>query len=71
MAEAYINLGGIYLRKGNLEACIEANQKALEINSNHPLARSNLGFALIQQGKLDDGMLEYQKALGVVTGGQV
>ena len=30
LVEAYINLGGIFLRKGNLEACIEANQKALE-----------------------------------------
>ena len=53
LAQAYVNMGGLFFQKGELEQCIEANLKALALDPNLPMAHSNLGFAYLTRGDFE------------------
>lgn len=59
---AYINLGDIFMNKGQVDAAIEKYQKALAL---HPesFTYDDLGLALLRQGKTDAAYSAFEKAL--------
>ncbi len=59
------NLGGVYMKDGNLDQAIAQFQRALEIKSDDDGALNELGVALLQQGKVDEAIAQFQKALTI------
>jgi len=51
------------LNEGRLTAAIKHFSKAVEINPNFELAYLNLGVALSRQGKIDEAIRSYTRAL--------
>jgi tetratricopeptide (TPR) repeat protein len=62
-AEVYNNIGYYQIRKGDLEKSIQNFQKALDIEPNYGFANDNLGYALIQVGRLEEGRKYLEGAL--------
>jgi len=50
------NLGSAHIRAGQAGLAQEAFERAVEADSNYPLARANLGLALLNQGKVEDAL---------------
>ena len=44
LAEAYVQLGGLALRKGDLMTCLSFNQKAAELRPRFEVPHGNVGF---------------------------
>ena len=61
----YNILGAANHSLGNLDAAVEAFQKALSIMPNYSDAYSNMGVTLEEQGKLDEAIAAYSKALSI------
>ena len=51
--------------KINLEAAIEAFNKAISIKPDYAEAYNNMGILLKEQGKLDEAIEAYTKALSI------
>ena len=45
LAEAYVQLGGICLQRGDLEGCLRYNEEAANCRAKFPVPWSNIGFA--------------------------
>lgn len=59
----YLTLGNFYLHQKQDEVAAEsAFRKALDLESNHYIARKHLGIALMRQGKIDEALAELQLA---------
>ncbi|RLC12410.1 MAG: hypothetical protein DRH43_01695 [Deltaproteobacteria bacterium] len=63
--EAYADLGGIYLHKGNLAACIAANQQAIKMRPKFAPGYANLGFAYLQKGDVEAALPFLQRAISL------
>jgi len=63
LAEAYINLGAIYFKKGDLIESINMNNKGLEILPKSPFVHSNIAFAYLQLGDSEKAITASNKAL--------
>ncbi len=63
LAEAYVQLGGIRLQRGDLEGCLEFNKKAIHARAGFAEGYGNIGFVYLQQGKLDEAIAALQKAI--------
>ena len=63
LAEAYVQLGGIRLHRGDLEGCLSWNKRAVNSRAGFAEGYGNIGFVLIQQGKLDEAVHALKKAL--------
>jgi tetratricopeptide (TPR) repeat protein len=59
------NLGGVLLRKGQLDDAIVHLQIALEIKADNVGAQANLGNALLQKGQLDEAIAHFYRALEI------
>lgn len=59
------NLGGTFLKKGNLDAAIKEFQRALAINPDHLKAHYNLGSAFVKTGDLDAAIKEFQETIRI------
>lgn len=59
---AYSNLGMMHYYSGNLDAAVDSLTKAVELQPNDHLARSNLGDALWNAGREDEARQEFKKA---------
>lgn len=44
LAEAYVQLGGICLQRGDLEGCLRYNEEAANCRAKFPVPWSNIGF---------------------------
>lgn len=62
-ADVYNDIGYYQLRNGDYEKSISNFQKAIQIDSNYGFAYDNLGYALIQTGKLEEGKKQLDNAL--------
>ena len=62
-AQEYTNKGWQYHEKEMLDEAAEEYHKALQIDPDYSLARSNLGMVYKQQGKLDDVIREWEETL--------
>ncbi|HWX43171.1 MAG TPA: tetratricopeptide repeat protein [Blastocatellia bacterium] len=65
--DGYNILGAALLDSDRVQEAVPCFLKVLEIDPNHPLACANLGFAFDREGKLDDAMAWYKKALGLTA----
>ncbi|HBN26004.1 MAG TPA: hypothetical protein DD405_00845 [Desulfobacteraceae bacterium] len=63
MAEAYVQLGGICLQRGDIDGCLAYNQQAVKVRAGFAEGYGNIGFVLIQKGDIDEGITSLQKAI--------
>jgi len=60
---AYVNLGTVYSRKGDLDKAVASYREALRLRPTEPGAHYDLGNALAKQGKLDEAIPRYLEAI--------
>ncbi len=63
LAEAYVQLGGICLSKGDLDGCLDYNIRATKTRAGFSEGYSNIGFVHLQKGEVDDAIKNLQKAI--------
>jgi tetratricopeptide (TPR) repeat protein len=63
LAEAYVQLGGLRLQRGDLDGCLEFNQKAVQSRAGFAEGYGNIGFVYLQKGKLDEAIFALEKAV--------
>ena len=63
MFEAFVNLGYIWFKFGDLEKVAKANLRAVEVEPRYARGYANLGFAYLQMGKADEAIDALNKAL--------
>lgn len=51
MAEAYVQLGGICLERGDLDGCLRYNEEAANCRAKFPVPWGNIGFVHLQRGE--------------------
>ena len=64
-AENYKNQGNIFLQQGNIEAALQAYQKAIEIHPNFAEAYGNIGNLYYNQKNYEQAQIYYQKAIEI------
>ena len=63
LAEAYVQLEGICLERGDLEGCLRYNEEAANCRARFAIPWSNIGFVHIQRGEPDKAITALNKAL--------
>jgi len=63
LAEAYVQLGGICLQRGDLEGCMAYNQSAIKARAGFSEGYGNIGFVHLQQGEIDEAIRFLKKAI--------
>lgn len=51
LAEAYVQLGGICLERGDLDGCLRYNEEAANCRAKFPVPWSNIAFVHLQRGE--------------------
>jgi tetratricopeptide (TPR) repeat protein len=62
LAEAYVMLGGICLSRGDLDACLEYNRKAVRVRPGFSEGYGNIGFVELQRGNVDEAIKNLERA---------
>ncbi len=62
-AEAYYNLGTLYLRRNELEKAQHYLEQAVRLRPNHPEAWNNLGMIAAQEGHAEEAIRDFQRSL--------
>ncbi|CAB5121133.1 TPR domain protein [Olavius algarvensis associated proteobacterium Delta 3] len=62
LAEAYVQLGGISLQRGDLDGCLGWNKKAVHARAGFSEGWGNIGFVHMQQGNLEEAIYALEKA---------
>ncbi|PID74014.1 MAG: hypothetical protein CSB33_00715 [Desulfobacterales bacterium] len=62
LAEAYIQLGGLCLRRGDMEGCLDFNRQAVRAKPGFAEGWGNIGFVHLQRGELEDAITALRKA---------
>jgi tetratricopeptide (TPR) repeat protein len=62
LAEAYVQLGGICLQRGDLDGCLDYNQKAVHSRAGFAEGWGNIGFVQLQKGNIDKAIDALEKA---------
>lgn len=60
---AYIDLGNVYNNTGEFDKSIQVLEECLKLNIKDPVIYSNLGMALSQQGRSEECLTYFEKAL--------
>ena len=63
LAEAYVQLGGICLQRGDLDGCLAYNQQAIKSRAGFSEGYGNIGFAYLQKGEVDEAIRFLKKAI--------
>lgn len=63
LAEAYVQLGGICLERGDLDGCLHYNEEAAKVRPRFAIAQSNMAFVYLQKGEPDKAIAALRKAL--------
>ena len=63
LAEAYVQLGGIRLQRGDLEGCLDYNQRAVKARAGFAEGWGNIGFVHMQLGNIDEAIPALEKAV--------
>lgn len=56
LAEAYVQLGGIRLKDGDLDGCLHFNQRAVKARPGFSEGYGNIGFVHLQRGEIDEAI---------------
>lgn len=62
LAEAYVQLGGICLQRGDLDGCLSFNQRAVAVRPGFSEGYGNIGFVQMQKGNIDEAITALEKA---------
>ena len=62
LAEAYVQLGGICLERGDLDGCLRYNEEASNCRAKFPVPWSNIAFVHLQRGEPDKAITALNKA---------
>ena len=63
LAEAYVQLGGICLQRGDLDGCLAYNQRAVNSRAGFFEGWGNIGFVHLQKGNVDKAIEALEKAI--------
>ncbi|CAN2039372.1 conserved hypothetical protein [Candidatus Magnetomoraceae bacterium gMMP-15] len=63
LAEAYSQLGGLCMQRGDLDGCLAYNQRAVQTRAGFFIGYGNIGFVHLQKGEADDAIAALNKAL--------
>jgi tetratricopeptide (TPR) repeat protein len=63
LAEAYVQLGGISLARGDLDGCLAWNKKAIHSRAGFSEGWGNIGFVHLQKGEIDEAIYALEKAV--------
>jgi len=63
LAEAYVQLGGISLSRGNLDDCLHYNQQAIHSRAGFSEGYGNIGFVYLQKGEVEKAIEALEKAI--------
>lgn len=63
LAEAYVQLGGLALARGDLEGCLDWNKRAVNSRAGFSEGYGNLGFVYMQMGEAELAIKNLQKAI--------
>jgi tetratricopeptide (TPR) repeat protein len=63
LAEAFVQLGGLCLQRGDLDGCLEYNKHATKVRAGFSEGYGNIGFVYLQMGKVDEAITSLQKAI--------
>ncbi len=63
LAEAYAQLGGICLQRGDMEGCLSYNKRAIHSRAGFAEGHGNIGFAHLQMGNVDEAIPALEKAV--------
>lgn len=63
LAEAFVQLGGICLERGDLDGCLRYNEEAASCRAKFPVPWANIGFVHLQRGEPDKAIPALKKAL--------
>lgn len=63
LAEAYVQLGGICLNRGDLQGCLEYNKKAVKCRAGFAEGYANIGFVYLNMGNAEEAIPPLLKAI--------
>lgn len=63
LAEAYVQLGGICLQRGDLDGCMDYNKRAIHSRAGFSEGWGNIGFVHLQKGNIDEAIYALEKAV--------
>jgi tetratricopeptide (TPR) repeat protein len=63
LAEAYAQLGGLRLREGDLDGCLDWNKRAVKARPGFSEGYGNIGFVELQRGNVDAAIDALEKAV--------
>ncbi|MBA4366565.1 MAG: hypothetical protein C0403_02885 [Desulfobacterium sp.] len=63
LAEAYVQLGGICLNRGDLDGCLKYNKQAVNSRAAFAEGWGNIGFVELQKGNLEEAIRALKKAI--------
>ena len=62
-AEAFVQLGGLCLQRGDLDGCLAHNKHATKVRAGFSEGYGNIGFVHLQMGNVDEAIKSLQKAI--------
>ena len=63
LAEAFVQLGGICLERGDLDGCLRYNEEAANCRAKFPVPWGNIGFVHLQRGEPAKAIKALNKAI--------
>ncbi len=63
LAEAFVQLGGICLERGDLDGCLRYNEEAANCRAKFPVPWGNIGFVHLQRGEPEKAIKALRKAI--------
>jgi tetratricopeptide (TPR) repeat protein len=62
LAEAYVQLGGLCFKRGDLDGCLDWNQRAVKARPGFSEGYGNIGFVLLQKGQVEEAIKALKRA---------
>ncbi len=62
-AEAYVQLGGICLNRGDLDGCLAYNKQSTQVRAGFAEGYGNIGFVQLQKGNVEEAIAALEKAV--------
>lgn len=56
LAEAYVQLGGLCLKRGDMDGCLDWNKRAVKARPGFSEGYGNIGYVHMQRGELDEAI---------------